>query len=876
MRRRLAVTELETRLTPAYNLLIDGNAVTTGVAVDTSIRGLTVYTPAASGATLNVADIETALVAGHVTIKTLTGSGGLGQITWTRNSAADDLEYFGPAARSFTLQTPVGTTDGDIDLTNVRMTFGNNVAVTLGASSDVQLFGTQIIGASGISVSALHWVSTGAAASTLATVGDISLSGGLVQVAGAVQLTAGGDVAVNTAVSAGQALTATALAGTVTFAEDIYGTGGTVTVQAARTVLEKAIGTASPLGRFILGDGTINAASTIRVSDYAQVGDGTGGFGRPEAVWNADVNGDLRVFGEGILSPAGRGHAGTLTVSGQLTFESGTLEIDAGAPADRVAAAGAVQINGFAALKGLFGNGLQSGFNYPIVSGASLAGTFSNAPVGTTFTAGRDAVTVTGYTPTAVTISPAAAAIGNVAAGHDFDGTKYTVKLTGPGQLVAAPSPTRSSLDLILRNTTAASKLTVTTAANASDAGIVLNRVGVTGSLGSFSAPKADLVGPFLASEAVGSLTLRDVYGATMSLGRTPEKSTVVKLRNAYNAQLNLTGRLASLTAAGSFSGEVNAVGIGTLSAYALYGNVSSDGPVDRVAVKTDWAGDLTAEDVKAVTVGGVYDGHLNTADLTTATFGSVFGEIDAINLKTLTTKYDLRANLEAGTVGTVRVGGDLANNNGGWQVDGAVGSVTAGRVVFWSLAAKNVGALTVRGNASLGLSGDVIASTLTLAGNDGTAGAFGLKTVTVAGNVSGSTFAVPNGNVGSFTAARFRTSGLFVGYTPDGGFVNPFLNGTFTPAGYKLGAFTVTAKPLGDAANPNNYAFSGGQVVADTLGTVRLSGVNTAAGISGVKFRTAAGSVRVAAADVTTIPFNVNLTASPTPLANNFYFLDV
>ena len=119
-----------------------------------------------------------------------------------------------------------------------------------------------------------------------------------------------------------------------------------------------------------------------------------------------------------------------------------------------------------------------------------------------------------------------------------------------------------------------------------------------------------------------------------------------------------------------------------------------------------------------------------------------------------------------------------------------------------------------------------------------------GLKTMTVAGNVRCSTFNVKEGNVGTVTVGRFIGSDLFLNYTA----TTPFnTGGTFdSPTAFKLMKFTTTAVTIGDPNRSLNFAFQGSQIAADTLGTVRLSGLNTGnfGSASGIKFRTAAGSV--------------------------------
>ena len=127
-----------------------------------------------------------------------------------------------------------------------------------------------------------------------------------------------------------------------------------------------------------------------------------------------------------------------------------------------------------------------------------------------------------------------------------------------------------------------------------------------------------------------------------------------------------------------------------------------------------------------------------------------------------------------------------------------------------------------------------------------------------------------------SFTVGRFVNSNLYLDYTPGATFNT---GGTFDlpSASFKLGKFTTTATTIGDLANPFNFAFSGSQVVADTIGTVRLSGLNTVNGgiAMGFKSRTAGGSIQTKTASGG-IPLNTNLTPAVGALAGDFFYLDV
>ena len=165
---------------------------------------------------------------------------------------------------------------------------------------------------------------------------------------------------------------------------------------------------------------------------------------------------------------------------------------------------------------------------------------------------------------------------------------------------------------------------------------------------------------------------------------------------------------------------------------------------------------------------------------------------------------------------------------------------------------------------------------TLPLSGDDSTKKAYGLKSLTAKGNVQNSTFDVKGGNAGTVTVGRFLNSNLYVGYTPSGAFNT---GGSFGGTHFKLEKFSTTAITLNDTSSLFNFAFAGSQIAADTLGTVRLSGVDTTmSGVTfGLKFHTVGGSVQVKTADVIGDPdlkFNTNLTPNVAALANDFFYM--
>ncbi|HEX3149809.1 MAG TPA: Ig-like domain-containing protein [Gemmataceae bacterium] len=173
-------------------------------------------------------------------------------------------------------------------------------------------------------------------------------------------------------------------------------------------------------------------------------------------------------------------------------------------------------------------------------------------------------------------------------------------------------------------------------------------------------------------------------------------------------------------------------------------------------------------------------------------------------------------------TVGVVEDGTDIL-------ITGApLGSLTATRIGAGTIAAPSVGAITVKGKAktktAAAIAGD-FKSNLTIAGTGLAAKVPALKSLKVAGSVSGSTIQVGGltgtvGDVGSVSVGAFVDSRLFAGYTgPDDG------SGTFNLPS-TVGSFVVTGK---------TKAFAHSYAIASNFKNVVLTSVD--ADNAGTKF---------------------------------------
>jgi hypothetical protein len=312
-----------------------------------------------------------------------------------------------------------------------------------------------------------------------------------------------------------------------------------------------------------------------------------------------------------------------------------------------------------------------------------------------------------------------------------------------------------------------------------------------------------------------------------------------------------------------------------------MINRIRADGPLAAVNAPTGILfGDLTAAGpVKAVTLefaiapitlGG------SATDKTTVKAETLGSNLITPGVVTsLTATGALSGSVTAAAIGTVKTPGSIS---GLMLTAGAVKSITAGDIFGMYVTAGSVGSITTTGGGPAHLAGDLYATSLILTGDDGSRGHYGLKTLTVRGSVRDSGIIVQAGNVGTVTVGRFLNTTLYLNYTPSASFDT---GGFDSAAHFKLTKFTTTAGVIGDPANPINWAFAGSQIAADTIGTVKLSGLKTAnlgTGI-GIKFRTAAGSVQLTTADVTgdpELPFNTNLAPAGIALAGDFYLLDV
>jgi len=777
--RRLFIESLEDRAVPAYDLAIDGDTITANVS-EVLAAGTTTFTATGTGATLDVADIESALAIGNVIITTGVGGGEPGDIDWTTDSLDDELDYLGANLRSLRIVTSADATSGAISASTAILNFDSNVDLTLDSTSpaadglisfaiDSQInFAATVTVNAGTNLFQLESSSTNSMAS-----GDITITASFFQNNSFfTMLSDSGNIAINAALTPGAFTELRAADGNVTITGAIdSAVSEDLSLYGENVTLNSSVGALFPLGNLTIagGDVTFTGVGTSITATNVNVGDGNFEDFQTRLFTDRPITAEVSVYFDGTLSPGGSGTTGTMNITGNLFFFGGNYDLDLGAVPDKINVTGDLDLTGGANLFNTSGTGaLPNGNTFTIVDTVGdVSGEFDFIPLNTPFLLGADAIKVTAYGPDTgggVDIQQVAASPNGMATGVEFDGTAYTIKLTGPGTLTTFANQF-GQLVVLGKNTTLASKIDVKTKANASDDLLNIGTVSIGGDLGSFTAK--------------GGL-------------------------------LN-----------GGFSGGA----IKSISFFDIFSNITLTGPLTK-----------------------------------------------------LTTGRDLFGSITAPSVGDIKVGGVMGGFGGPWIIPGNIKSITADAVFSLDVVAQSIGKIAVTGDKQAHIAGDIIFSSFQLTGNDGTPKQYGLKSLTVAGKVENTTFDVEGGNVGKVKVGRFIDSNLYIDYSPTAPFNTA---GTFDSAGvFRLESFVTTATTLNDPNNPNNFAFSGSQIAADTIGTVKLTGLNTAnfGNATGFKFRSAGGSIQVKSTSGA-LPLNTNLTPGTLPLVpleGDFFYLDV
>lgn len=378
------------------------------------------------------------------------------------------------------------------------------------------------------------------------------------------------------------------------------------------------------------------------------------------------------------------------------------------------------------------------------------------------------------------------------------------------------------------------------------------------GSIGSIRA-EGDLAGRSRA-DYFGSITA-DFLSAELT-ARFPDARGyswgAIKVGSAQGALLQPDdaeqyGRVRSITTVGDWNdGEIHVLGIDTLRIGDDFRpnvmNLRAQGTgvfalrsatiVDEIAgewsfgalIGTLKAGRTRSDDFELDMFGS--DGHIGAVTFTDPN-GTAGGEWEVASIRTLTARGELEGEwdiegLVPGTLLSIR--SISARVIDGMDIDdelpGGIGSITANLIVGVDIFARFFGTITVKpGN---GFAGDLLAGEFRAYGDDGSAGAFSLRSLDVRGQSEDSTI-MTRSHIRSVTFGRFFDTIVFAGHTdvldgthPVFGDISDF-DGTKT-----IGSFTV--KGPFDAAN--SVFGLGVRVTAGTINKITIGGaINPANG---------------------------------------------
>ncbi len=378
-----------------------------------------------------------------------------------------------------------------------------------------------------------------------------------------------------------------------------------------------------------------------------------GGNGAPSILNAVNVNagGTLQVTGNVILSDGGtysivklNFNSGSL-FSASLGKTPGSLSLNGLNASDKITIGSGALLSGSGGLASTTPQSILS-----ISGGGSVAGSFANLGDSSgDFLMGTDIVQAT-YTNSGLTVvSAGTAAPGGTVSGIEPDGDGYTVALSGSGTLVVLPLD--SGLEIVVRNDTTASTLTITTTANGSDNSfgdtftgdentavddIVFDGIGSA----TINAPTTDVSGNITIAGPLTAMTLHDWTSGTLTAGGTSGQKTTINGNVFGGVTINLPTQLNNLTVVAA--GELGTNPIAANITAASFGTINATGDVTQFI-----PGDFNATLVN--TTPGV-------------------------------------AVLSA-MIGSNTAGGTLSGN---WELTGSVGSVTANSTASWNLGVPN------------------------------------------------------------------------------------------------------------------------------------------------------------------------------------------
>ena len=618
-RARLTVESLEERAVPAYAMTIDGDFPSFNVA-QTSSGGVTTFRATGPGANVRVDELMIALTIENVVVTSGTGGGEDGSISWTADSVDDyPSDYFGPL-HSLTFRPGSDATAGDVTLDTVILPFNDNVDFTIdttlpAVNGDIDIANdVRIVNAHSLTLNAgtgeVFWESqnplpttdSGDTHVTAATFVSTAFGATLITNTGNLEFDAPIDVNSND-------LALTSLFGTVTLNQPVDGPGVLTLSGLGGVAINADIGAFNSLDGITFAGGTTTYGShSITATNMLVQGDPIN-FVDAILSGTGDLTGDLEVSTFGTVAPGGVGTIGAIGLFGNLTIDNGgVFALDVGATTDQIAVDGDVVLQG-ATLGGGGLGPLTAAGDVPIITlTGDVTGQFDNAPLGVGLFLDGGPIQVTNYGPAGsdITIAQILPVAGGVATGADADGTAYTVKLTGVGQLIAFEDAF-NTLNLIVTGSTIKSVLSVTTKANASDDVLAIGDVRITGSLGGFTAPGGSVNGAITATGTIKAISVLEAFNALL-LGGVATDTTTIKAANWF-ADINIPGILSTIKVGNDFFGLLfDAAGVGKATVGLILGGGSTGwnilgsvasltaGQINGLDLTANFAGTITAK----------------------------------------------------------------------------------------------------------------------------------------------------------------------------------------------------------------------------------------------------------------------------------------
>ncbi|HVM59954.1 MAG TPA: Calx-beta domain-containing protein [Verrucomicrobiae bacterium] len=136
------------------------------------------------------------------------------------------------------------------------------------------------------------------------------------------------------------------------------------------------------------------------------------------------------------------------------------------------------------------------------------------------------------------------------------------------------------------------------------------------------------------------------------------------------------------------------------------------------------------------------------------------------------------------------------------------------------SLAAPQIGSVSLKGDKKAGISGDC-AGTITISGDGLAANQLALGSLNVAGTINGASVIISNGSAGAVTASWMIDSTLYLGYSPNIS-TNPISGGGTFVDGTRLGSVNIHSLV---------NAFINSDIAASQIGSARFSTIVTSNG---------------------------------------------